>query len=156
MRRALDQAALQDGGLSLAQAGLLTAAPTAGLLATLIAWGAAADRWGERLVLTTGLTLAGVFLLAATRLDGATPTTGASPEAGVAGVAPLALFATTPPAMAALIGATSYGAAFAAAIAFPLLAAVAIPKDTAAAEDIAAPEDAAAPGSAASGGGLSR
>ncbi|WP_203830226.1 MFS transporter [Actinoplanes palleronii] len=56
--------ALMADGLTLAQAGLLAAAPTVGLLATLIAWGAAADRWGERWVLTIGLATAGVILLA--------------------------------------------------------------------------------------------
>ncbi|BCJ41222.1 MFS transporter [Actinoplanes ianthinogenes] len=61
--------AFRDAGMSLTEAGLLAAAPTAGLLPTLIAWGAAADRWGERVVLTTGLTLAGGILLAATQLD---------------------------------------------------------------------------------------
>ncbi|WP_181782842.1 MFS transporter, partial [Pseudonocardia pini] len=44
-------------GLSLAAAGTYVAAPTVGLLLTLIAWGAAADRFGERLVMGTGLTL---------------------------------------------------------------------------------------------------
>jgi sugar phosphate permease len=44
-------------GLSLATAGTYVAAPTVGLLLTLIAWGAAADRFGERLVMGTGLTL---------------------------------------------------------------------------------------------------
>jgi sugar phosphate permease len=62
--------ALRAGGLSLAQAGLLVACPTAGLLLTLVAWGAAADRWGERLVLATGLTAAGLMLLAATGARG--------------------------------------------------------------------------------------
>ena len=61
--------ALRTQGLSLAAAGLLAAAPTAGLLATLIAWGAAADRWGERIVLSSGLGLAGVVLLAAATAD---------------------------------------------------------------------------------------
>lgn len=56
--------ALRAQGLSLGQAGLLSAAPSAGLLATLIAWGAAADRWGERIVLSVGLTLSGTALLA--------------------------------------------------------------------------------------------
>jgi sugar phosphate permease len=42
------------------------ACPTAGLLLTLVAWGAAADRWGERVVLGTGLLLAGLVLVAAT------------------------------------------------------------------------------------------
>ncbi|HEY0497637.1 MAG TPA: MFS transporter, partial [Kutzneria sp.] len=38
-------------GLSLAQVGVLVSAPTVGLLLTLIAWGAAADRYGERIVM---------------------------------------------------------------------------------------------------------
>jgi sugar phosphate permease len=37
----------------------------AGLLCTLIAWGAAADRWGERLVLSAGLGAAGAALFGA-------------------------------------------------------------------------------------------
>ncbi|WP_250031394.1 MFS transporter [Paractinoplanes maris] len=57
--------AFRDEGLTLEQAGLLVACPTAGVMLTLIAWGAAADRWGERLVLTTGLGLAGLLVLAA-------------------------------------------------------------------------------------------
>ncbi|MFF5076670.1 MFS transporter [Actinoplanes sp. NPDC000266] len=69
------------------EAGLLTAAPTAGLLATLIAWGAAADRWGERVVLSTGLALAGAFLLVAARLDGTAPLAVAFLPAGAAGAA---------------------------------------------------------------------
>lgn len=40
-------------------------APIAGILATLIAWGAAADLWGERRVLTLGLAAAGTAELAA-------------------------------------------------------------------------------------------
>jgi sugar phosphate permease len=36
-----------------------------GLLLTLVAWGAAADRWGERRILATGLGAAGLVLLAA-------------------------------------------------------------------------------------------
>ena len=59
--------ALRAHGLSLEEAGVLVACPTAGLLLTLVAWGAAADRWGERLVLTSGLAAAGAVLLAATQ-----------------------------------------------------------------------------------------
>ncbi|MCF7547745.1 MFS transporter [Pseudonocardia sp. WMMC193] len=44
-------------GLSLAGVGVYVAAPTTGLLLTLIAWGAAADRFGERRVMGTGLLL---------------------------------------------------------------------------------------------------
>ncbi|HWC82598.1 MAG TPA: MFS transporter [Pseudonocardiaceae bacterium] len=51
--------------LSLAQAGTVVAAPTFGLLATLIAWGAAADRWGEKLVMVIGLAGCGLAVLAA-------------------------------------------------------------------------------------------
>jgi sugar phosphate permease len=57
--------ALRHEGFSLELASVLVACPTAGLLVTLIGWGAAADRWGERLVLATGLGLAGVILLGA-------------------------------------------------------------------------------------------
>jgi sugar phosphate permease len=56
--------ALRREGLSLEQAALLVACPTVGLLLTLVAWGAVADRRGERLVLGSGLALAGGFLLA--------------------------------------------------------------------------------------------
>ncbi|EIV91094.1 MFS transporter [Frankia sp. QA3] len=57
--------ALRAEGLSLRAAGLLAACPTAGLLVSLVAWGAAADRFGERLVLASGLGLAGLVLGAA-------------------------------------------------------------------------------------------
>jgi sugar phosphate permease len=63
--------ALRDDGMSMGTAGLLAAAPTAGLLCSLIAWGAAADRWGERWVLACGLGLAGVILAVATQVHGA-------------------------------------------------------------------------------------
>jgi MFS family permease len=56
--------ALRAGGLDLAQAGAVAGAPIAGLLGTLFLWGAAADRWGERLVMTTGLSIGAVALLA--------------------------------------------------------------------------------------------
>ena len=59
--------ALRASGLSLAQAGVIVACPTAGLLLTLVAWGAAADRWGERRILATGLGVAGLVLLVAAR-----------------------------------------------------------------------------------------
>lgn len=50
--------------LSLAVAGTYVAAPMTGLLLTLIAWGAAADRFGERKVMAAGLLLAGVAISA--------------------------------------------------------------------------------------------
>jgi sugar phosphate permease len=46
--------------LSLAAVGLVVAAPTVGLLMTLIAWGAVADRYGERVVMVIGLTGCGL------------------------------------------------------------------------------------------------
>jgi len=63
--------ALRQQGFSLELASTLVACPTIGLLATLIAWGAAADRWGERVVLASGLALAGAALLAAAAVHGA-------------------------------------------------------------------------------------
>jgi MFS family permease len=50
--------------LSLGQAGTVIAAPTIGLVLALIAWGAAADRYGERVVLASGLALATLALAA--------------------------------------------------------------------------------------------
>src|SRR5919107_2963303 len=53
--------------LPLAQAGLIAAAPTFGVMLTLIAWGAIADRYGERWVIAGGLALtaAAAFVCAA-------------------------------------------------------------------------------------------
>jgi sugar phosphate permease len=51
--------------LSLAAVGVYVAAPVVGLLLTLVAWGALADRFGERRVMTTGLLLAAVSMSAA-------------------------------------------------------------------------------------------
>jgi sugar phosphate permease len=62
--------ALRHEGFSLELASVLVACPTAGLLLTLIGWGAAADRWGERVVLATGLVLAGLVLIAARAVHG--------------------------------------------------------------------------------------
>ena len=62
--------ALRQEGFSLELASILVACPTAGLLLTLIAWGAAADRWGERVVLASGLAVAGVVLLTASFVAG--------------------------------------------------------------------------------------
>jgi sugar phosphate permease len=63
--------ALRQQGFSLELASTLVACPTAGLLLTLIAWGAAADRWGERAVLASGLGLGGAVLLMAASVHGA-------------------------------------------------------------------------------------
>ncbi len=72
-------------GLSLEQAGILVACPTAGLLLTLVAWGATADRWGERLVLGVGLALAGVILLVGTTVHGTAALGACLAAAGAAG-----------------------------------------------------------------------
>jgi sugar phosphate permease len=63
--------ALRHQGFSLELASILVACPTAGLLAALIGWGAAADRFGERLVLAAGLGAGGVVLLIAAAVHGA-------------------------------------------------------------------------------------
>jgi sugar phosphate permease len=65
-----------DNGLTLRQAAIVISCPVAGLLVALALWGVAADRWGERIILSTGLTIAGVALLAATTASG-TPALGA-------------------------------------------------------------------------------
>lgn len=51
-----------DRDLTLVQASLVISAPVAGLLLTLIAWGAAADRYGERVVMSIGTGLAAALL----------------------------------------------------------------------------------------------
>jgi MFS family permease len=51
-------------GLTLAQGGALVAAPSLGMVVTLIAWGAFADRYGERLAIALGLGLTGALGLA--------------------------------------------------------------------------------------------
>jgi len=48
-------------GLTLAQGGALVAAPSLGMVVTLIAWGAFADRYGERLAIAVGLGLTGAL-----------------------------------------------------------------------------------------------
>lgn len=58
-----------EGHLTLSAAGWLVAAPSVGLLATLIAWGVVVDRRGERGAMVTGLALAGCFLFAAAAVD---------------------------------------------------------------------------------------
>lgn len=57
--------------LSLAATGALLAASTVGIIATLLAWGALADRIGERAVIGVGLTGAALALAAASRTGSA-------------------------------------------------------------------------------------
>ena len=63
--------ALQSDGLSLLSASLLVTAPMVGLLLTLIAWGAAADRYGERVVIVSGVGTAAGLLFVAAAVPGA-------------------------------------------------------------------------------------
>ncbi|TDD46707.1 MFS transporter [Nonomuraea terrae] len=51
-------------GVPLAVAGVIANAPALGILAALVAWGALADRHGERLILGIGVGLAGLLLAA--------------------------------------------------------------------------------------------
>ncbi|HEX7197312.1 MAG TPA: MFS transporter, partial [Candidatus Limnocylindria bacterium] len=62
--------AMRSEGTSLETASLLVTAPIAGIMCTLIAWGAAADRWGERRILALGLAGAGVAELGAASVEG--------------------------------------------------------------------------------------
>jgi sugar phosphate permease len=63
--------ALRADGLSLLAGSLLVSAPIAGLLLTLILWGAAADRYGERVVIVSGVGAAAVLLCVAAAVSGA-------------------------------------------------------------------------------------
>jgi MFS family permease len=67
--------AWRSEGLSLAQIGLLVSAPLFGLMATLIGWGALADRFGERFALTAGLGI-GACALAGAASSATPPATG--------------------------------------------------------------------------------
>lgn len=60
----------EEYGLSLGQVGVVLAAEWVGTLVTLIPWGLAADRFGERLVLGTGLGACGALLVAAGHAPG--------------------------------------------------------------------------------------
>jgi sugar phosphate permease len=57
-------------GLTLVQASTVAAAPSIGVMVTLIAWGYAVDMLGERLVLAVGLAGTALAGLVATRVDG--------------------------------------------------------------------------------------
>jgi sugar phosphate permease len=71
--------------LSLAQTGLLISSSLVGSLVSLIPWGLATDRFGERIVLVTGLTLCGGALLAAAFVHGFWPLAGLIAFAGMTG-----------------------------------------------------------------------
>ena len=57
-------------GLSLAEAGLVAAAPMAGLMCTLVLWGLVVDRRGERFAMLTGMSGVVAAGLAAVLVDG--------------------------------------------------------------------------------------
>ncbi|WP_024355695.1 MFS transporter [Leucobacter chironomi] len=61
---------LDREGMSLAAAGLLAGAPNLGLVLSLVAWGAATDRFGERRVILVGLSLTVVVVVASTAVHG--------------------------------------------------------------------------------------
>ena len=71
--------------LGLTGLGVLLASVTFGLVATLALWGAAADRFGERRVMTAGLLLASAALAAATRTTTALALGACLVVAGAAG-----------------------------------------------------------------------
>ncbi|WP_347565746.1 MFS transporter [Nocardioides sp. IC4_145] len=60
-------------GLSLAQAGVVAAAPTVGVMLTLVLWGLVVDRRGERFVLLVGLAATAVVGALATFVGGTVP-----------------------------------------------------------------------------------
>jgi sugar phosphate permease len=61
---------LRTAGFSVTDAATLISAPILGVTSGLIAWGAAADRWGERIVLVSGLGIGGLALVGAAFVDG--------------------------------------------------------------------------------------
>src|SRR5665213_300235 len=71
--------------LSLAETGVLLSSSLVGSLVSLIPWGLATDRIGERLVLFVGLMFGGAALLAASYAHGFWPLAGLLALAGAAG-----------------------------------------------------------------------
>jgi sugar phosphate permease len=59
-----------ERGLTLAEAGFLASTPTIGMVLTLIAWGALADRIGEKWVIAGGLALTSLAALGALQAQG--------------------------------------------------------------------------------------
>ena len=60
-------------GLTLVQASVVAAAPSIGVMLSLIAWGYAVDLFGERVVLAAGLAGSAAAGMVATRVHGAVP-----------------------------------------------------------------------------------
>src|SRR5689334_4096770 len=58
-----------ERGLDLAEAGLVSALPSFGMVVTLIAWGYLVDRFGERVVLAVGSALTAAAAFAAASVD---------------------------------------------------------------------------------------
>ncbi|MGE0028307.1 MAG: MFS transporter [Thermoleophilia bacterium] len=73
-------------GLSLAAVGAILAAPTFGSIATVLAWGALADRIGERAVVATGLGVAAAAMAVTAFADSALALGAGLAVAGVFGV----------------------------------------------------------------------
>jgi sugar phosphate permease len=63
----------ERAGLSLAEAGLVAASPTIGVMLTLVGWGMVADRRGERFALLTGLVATTIAGAAAALVGGILP-----------------------------------------------------------------------------------
>lgn len=77
----------RDDGLSLLGASALVSAPIVGLLLTLIAWGALADRRGEHGVIAVGVGIAAALLVAAALVPDTAATAGLLTLAGASGAA---------------------------------------------------------------------
>lgn len=118
-------------GLDLTGLGLLLGAPTLGMVATLLAWGAAADRFGERRVMATGLLATAALLTTVPLLEDfprvvAVLTVAGSTASGLNAASGRAVMAWFPArgrafAMAIRQCGLPFGAALAAAV-LPLLA----------------------------------
>lgn len=78
---------LNRNGFSLAQAGALVAAPTIGIMLTLILWGTIVDRYGERRALIIGLSLTAAAAVGAALVGGQ-----GGGEIGAGRIAGLAIF----------------------------------------------------------------
>jgi sugar phosphate permease len=75
----------RDEHLTLVQASMVAAAPSVGVMVTLIAWGYAVDMLGERIVLAAGLVGTAAAGLVATRVHGTLPLAAALFVAGAFG-----------------------------------------------------------------------